>query len=137
VPAYAVAAVMQHVHGAPHATATQLSPPLQDASVPMHLTVNAGVPALMAAVVGRQSLSRTRPGSRLHAVTGGIGTPRRRQARRRPQGAAAAAADEAVAMVAQMQSHLAALPGLPCGGGGSPSLQRAPRPTPTFLASPQ
>lgn len=102
------------------------------------LTVNAGAPALMAAVTGCQSLSRTRPGSRLHAVTGGIGTPRRRQARRRLQGAAAAAADEAAAMVVvAKQSPLTALPGLPCGGGGSPSLQRAPRPTPTFLASPQ
>ena len=104
----------------------------------MHLTVDACAPALMAAVTGRQSLSRTRPGSRLPAVTGGIGTPRRRQARRHLPGAAAAAADEAAAMVVvAKQSHLAALPGQPCGGGGSPSLQRPPRPKMIFVASPQ
>jgi hypothetical protein len=103
----------------------------------MHLKVNAGTLALMAAVMGRQSLSRTRPGSQLHAVTGGIGTPRRRQARRRLQGAAGAAADEAAAMVVARQSHLTGLPGLPCDGGGSPSLQRPPQRKPTFLASRQ
>lgn len=102
---------------------------------PVHLTVSAGAPALMAAVMGRQSLSRTRRGSRLHAVTGGIGTLRRRQARRRLQGAAAA--DEAAATVAPMRGHLAALPGLPCDGGGRPSPQRPTRPKPTFLASRQ
>jgi hypothetical protein len=39
--------------------------------------------------------------------------------------------------VVAKQSHLTALSGLPCDGGGSPSQQRAPRPQPTCLASPQ